>query len=66
LKIIEQNLGYIKRIAAEQVVYHGKDYKVEVSLKKDAFPIKNYGNIVLAAGKYDAVKIIIGEGEGHN
>ncbi len=35
-------------------------------LNKNKFLIKDYGNITLAAGKYDAVKIIIGEGKGKN
>ncbi|MCL0032998.1 stage II sporulation protein R [Peptococcaceae bacterium] len=61
LKIIDENLKYIKKVASEQVVNQGKDYEVEMLLNKNKFPIKDYGNITLAAGKYDAVKIIIRE-----
>ena len=64
LKIIDENLKYIKKVASEQVVNQGKNYEVEVLLDKNTFPIKDYGNITLTAGKYDAVKTIIREGKG--
>ena len=30
------------------------------------FPIRNYGGFILPAGKYEAVRVVIGEGEGAN
>ena len=37
-----------------------------VSLEPSRFPTKRYGNISLPAGTYDALRIQIGEAQGHN
>ena len=39
---------------------------VTVSLTKDRFPEKTYGDITLPAGSYRSVTVRIGEAEGHN
>ena len=35
-------------------------------MTKENFPVKTYGNITLPQGEYEAYRIIIGSGEGHN
>ena len=42
------------------------DYKVDLELGKSDFPTRSYGEMVLPAGEYDALRIIIGNGEGKN
>lgn len=42
------------------------DYKVTVEVEDDIFPTRTYDTVTLPAGKYKAVKVTIGEGEGHN
>jgi len=37
-----------------------------VQLSNENFPEKSYGNVVLPQGEYEAFRIIIGEGNGHN
>jgi len=37
-----------------------------VTLDKENFPVKTYGNITLPQGEYEAYRIIIGTGEGQN
>ena len=40
--------------------------EVSVSLDKSFFPTRKYNNFTLPAGTYDALKIVIGKGEGKN
>lgn len=55
------------RLAAEEVISeNGYDYKVQVETGEFLFPLKNYGEIMLPAGRYNAVRIVIGEGQGKN
>lgn len=52
---------------AERVVREwDKDYPIDFDYGVFSFPTKSYGNIVLPAGEYEAVKIKIGEAAGAN
>ena len=52
---------------AQQFVYDkGYDYTVTVSVENTYFTTRSYGSFVVPAGNYDALRIVIGEGEGHN
>jgi len=65
-EIIKLNKDKIKQIAEKVIKDYGKDYKVEIKLENAEFPTKQYGDIVLPAGEYEAVRIIIGDGGGKN
>ena len=65
-KIIKDNDKKIKDIAYKVIKQNGYNYNVITTLSKENFPIKTYGNITLPQGKYEAYRVIIGEGEGHN
>lgn len=65
-KLTCENLEKIKRIAEEEIHENGFDYPVYVKLTDMYFPTRKYGNITLPAGHYDALRIIIGNGHGHN
>ena len=56
----------IRQTAAAEIARQGYDYPVSVSLVREDFPEKTYGNLVFPAGVYDAVRIEIGEAQGHN
>lgn len=56
----------IKAVAEEIIISEGFDYPVQVEVTKMWFETRNYDNFTLPAGDYDAVRIIIGEGEGKN
>ena len=45
-----------------------KDYphKATVTLEESYFPTRQYENFTLPAGRYDALKVVIGSGEGQN
>lgn len=64
--IIDKELERIEEIAAEVVNEEGYDYPVEAYLTFDEFPIRQYGDMVIPAGEYDALRIDIGESKGEN
>ncbi|MGB9792747.1 MAG: stage II sporulation protein R [Thermacetogeniaceae bacterium] len=64
--VIEKALPRIRRVAEETVRKEGQQLPVEVSWGVTEFPTKAYGPVVFPAGRYLALKIVIGEGEGRN
>ena len=62
----EYSSNDIKAIAENIIISEGFDYPVQVEVVKMWFETKNYENFALPAGDYDAVRIIIGNGEGKN
>ena len=61
-----RNLSLLREAAIDIVSYYGYDYDVSVGVGVYDFPVKSYGNVTLPAGKYNAVRIVIGEGAGEN
>lgn len=66
MQIISENLDGFKRVAQETVYEKGYDYEVNVEIGNFSFPTKNYGDISLPSGYYDALRISIGNAEGKN
>ena len=64
--IIKESLPLIKEVVEEIVVKWDKDYDIYVTLDEANFPTKSYGDVVLPAGKYEACRVVIGEGKGEN
>lgn len=64
--IISSNIKQIQKIALTTISKENKEYPVAVSLGVFPFPTKMYGDIVLPSGNYQALKIVIGEGNGAN
>lgn len=64
--VIRQNLGEIEQIAGSIIKENGETYQVAARLGDFDFPTKEYGNITLPAGKYQALDIVIGSGQGKN
>lgn len=65
-EIIIDETPNIERIALDVIKKWGKEYTVSIRLEKADFPTKEYGDISLPAGEYEACRIIIGEGKGQN
>ncbi|MCL2817112.1 MAG: stage II sporulation protein R [Clostridiales bacterium] len=63
--VIGQNLGLIEE-ACREVLAGLADYGVRAGLGEAEFPTKAYGDWVLPAGEYDALRIVLGEGRGRN
>lgn len=66
MEILYQYLPEIEEETRKCVKEAGYDYDVEVSVESNFFPIRQYGDIVLPAGTYDALTIRIGAAEGEN
>lgn len=55
-----------KQIAEQVIKDNGYDYTVNIRIGNFDFPTKDYGDISLPAGNYDALRIEIGEATGQN
>lgn len=62
----EYSANDIKEIAEKTIAEEGFDYPVQVEVTEMWFETRSYDGFTLPAGDYDAVRIIIGEGEGKN
>ena len=60
--IVRANLGKIQRAAMRKA----EGRKVTVSLGEEYYPTRHYENFSLPAGKYTSLRVILGEGKGHN
>lgn len=61
-----KNLRQIEEIAAGEIKAAGKSYPVHAYFGTYDFPTKTYGKLSLPAGRYQAVRVIIGKGRGAN
>lgn len=65
-EIVWAHKDTLVQIAQQIITKNGADYPVELQLGMFDFPIKSYGSLVLPAGKYEAVRVLIGKAEGKN
>lgn len=64
--LLDQHLDDIAQTAAQEISAQGHDDRVEVRLEQTWFPTRQYQGISLPAGNYLALRVLIGEAEGHN
>jgi stage II sporulation protein R len=65
-KIVAERREDILAVARSVVRQSGADYPVALETGWFDFPLRSYGTLVLPAGKYEAVRILLGEGRGAN
>jgi stage II sporulation protein R len=65
-QIVADNLEVIRQTAEETLQKEGYSYGVTASLSTVEFPEKTYGAFTFPAGEYEALEVVLGEGEGHN
>ena len=65
-KAVAENLEAIRQTAREEVLAAGYDYQVTAALTNMDFDPRQYGSLTMPAGRYDALRIEIGSGEGQN
>lgn len=64
---IEPYIEYLESVALETIQNEGFDYGVNIEIDNEYFNTRTYDNkVTLPAGNYNAIKVIIGEGEGEN
>lgn len=61
-----ENLDEIRALAQEKVRESGFDYPVSVEFGVFPFPTRVYGDTVLPAGQYQALRVVVGDGKGQN
>lgn len=61
-----KNLDNIRKIAQRTLAENACNAPVKVCFEKAFFETRYYKDFTLPAGKYEALKVIIGKGEGHN
>lgn len=59
-------LPELESLAADEIALRGYDYPVTAELADTAFPTREYDGFALPAGRYLALRLVIGAGEGHN
>ena len=59
-------LPELERLAEETVAASGFDYGVTAELAETSFPTKDYDGFSLPAGRYLALRLVIGQGTGQN
>lgn len=65
-KIIQDNISYIEQLAANTLIKEGYHYGASAQMGNYSFPSKQYHNITLPAGNYNALRVTLGEGKGQN
>lgn len=66
IKIVSENQENFKQVALNTIINNGYNYDVNIEIGNFEFPTKQYGDISLPAGLYDALRLEIGEAEGRN
>jgi stage II sporulation protein R len=64
--IVAANLNTIRNVAEEQVRSMGLGHLVSLQWGRFVFPSRVYGRTALPAGSYQALNVVIGEGQGRN
>ena len=66
IDIVTENKDKFEEIAKSTIKERGFSYDVRINIGNFEFPTKNYGDISLPAGLYDALRVEIGEAKGQN
>lgn len=65
-KVYSENLQVLQKTAEDIISAEGYEYGVEVTLSKEYYPERQYGNLRLPSGRYNSLKVCIGESVGQN
>lgn len=65
-KIAINSLEKIRAIAQREISSRGFSYGARAEKSRDFFPTRSYGEYVFPAGRYDCVRVYLGEGKGKN
>lgn len=65
-EVVYEHLDEIKQTAEKVITEEGYHYEVSAAVERTEFPVKTYGDYTFPAGEYEALRLTIGEAEGHN
>lgn len=57
---------YLISVSQKVLVDNGFDYSINIYVADEFFETRSYGDVTMPAGRYTALKVILGEGKGHN
>lgn len=63
---IKPQISELEKSTNEFIKTMGFDYNVKITLSNEYFTTRSYESVTLPAGKYLALRVVIGSGEGHN
>lgn len=63
---VRGHIDAIENVSRSVITEEGADYAVSAAVTTCWFPDKSYGDVTFPAGNYEALRIEIGEAEGHN
>lgn len=66
INLVTEHQEEFKHVALDTIKKEGYSYNVKINIGNFEFPTKQYGDISLPAGYYDALRVEIGEAKGRN
>lgn len=66
MEFIENHTREIETAADRYLMERGMDYRTSVEITNCYFPARAYGRVTFPCGYYDAVRVTLGSGQGHN
>lgn len=66
MNAVNSHLEEISAVATKTLRANGKTYTARARLCQENFPTRNYGDVTLASGVYDALIVELGSGTGDN
>lgn len=64
--VLEEEMEELKEIALTTIHEEGYDYDVSIYFSEEEFPMKEYGDVLVPSGEYEALRVDIGEAAGQN
>lgn len=65
-KVLARKKQDIAKVAKSTLKKNGRELPVKVYMTREEFPKKDYGSYVFPKGTYDALRIDLGNADGHN
>lgn len=65
-RYVNDHRAEIEQTASTYLAQKGFDYEARLELTNCYFPTRVYDSLVVPGGRYDAVRIVLGSGKGHN
>lgn len=66
VRYLNTHTAEIEHLANQYLADRGFDYQARLELTNCYFPLRTYGTLTFPAGYYDAARIVLGRGAGHN
>lgn len=62
----EKSKDELLNTAKKALKEKGVEYPVKITLEKEYYETREYGELTFPPGEYTSLKVVLGEGEGHN